>query len=120
MHFPGLGISNPTPAAARANIAELHAAGTSFLKIYEMVTPEVFAAIVDEARKRNLPIDGMCRYPCARDVATQVQSLEHLRNYEMDWRQRPRGLACRPAAELANVDNEPGNVLRTDSTRYNV
>ena len=47
VNFPGLGIANPTPEAARANIAEIHAAGASFLKIYEMVTPEVFAAIVD-------------------------------------------------------------------------
>ena len=39
VNFPGLGIANPTPEAARANIAEIHAAGASFLKIYEMVTP---------------------------------------------------------------------------------
>ena len=85
VNFPGLGIANPTPEAARANIAKIHAAGASFLKIYEMVTPEVFAAIVDEARARNLPIDGHVPLSMrARDVAPQVQSLEHLRNYEMD------------------------------------
>ena len=114
VNFPGLGIANPTPEAARANIAEIHAAGASFLKIYEMVTPEVFAAIVDEAGLRNLPIDGHVPLSMrARDVAPQVQSLEHLRNYEMDCVSDPELWLAARQAELANVANEPGNVLRS-------
>ena len=114
VNFPGLGISNPTPAAARANIAEIHTAGASFLKIYEMVTPEVFAAIVEEAGARNLPIDGHVPLSMrARDVAPQVQSLEHLRNYEMDCVGDPELWLATRQAELANVANEPGNVLRS-------
>ena len=114
VNFPGLGIANPTPEAARANIAEIHAAGASFLKIYEMVTPEVFAAIVEEAGARNLPIDGHVPLSMrARDVAPQVQSLEHLRNYEMDCVEDPKLWLANRQAELANVANEPGNVLRS-------
>ena len=114
VNFPGLGIANPTPEAARANIAEIHAAGASFLKIYEMVTPEVFAAIVEEAGARNLPIDGHVPLSMrARDVAPQVQSLEHLRNYEMDCVEDPELWLAARQAELANVGNEPGNVLRS-------
>ena len=114
VNFPGLGIANPTPEAARANIAEIHAAGASFLKIYEMVTPEVFAAIVEEAGARNLPIDGHVPLSMrARDVAPQVQSLEHLRNYEMDCVSDPELWLAARQAELANVANEPGNVLRS-------
>jgi hypothetical protein len=114
VNFPGLGIANPTPEAARTNIAEIHAAGASFLKIYEMVTPEVFAAIVDEAGIRNLPIDGHVPLSMrARDVAPQVQSLEHLRNYEMDCVSDPELWLAARQAELANVGNEPGNVLRS-------
>ena len=113
-NFPGLGIANPTPEAARANIAEIHAAGASFLKIYEMVTPEVFEAIVDEAGIRNLPIDGHVPLSMrARDVAPKVQSLEHLRNYEMDCVSDPELWLAARQAELANVANEPGNVLRS-------
>lgn len=114
VNFPGLGIANPTPEAARANIAEIHAAGASFLKIYEMVTPEVFAAIVEEAGARNLPIDGHVPLSMrARDVAPLVQSLEHLRNYEMDCVSDPELWLATRQAELANVANEPGNVLRS-------
>ena len=113
-NFPGLGIANPTPEAARANIAEIHAAGASFLKIYEMVTPEVFAAIVEEASARNLPIDGHVPLSMrARDVAPQVQSLEHLRNYEMDCVSDPELWLAARQAELANPANKPGNVLRS-------
>ena len=65
VNFPGLGIANPTPEAARANIAEIHAAGASFLKIYEMVSPEVFAAIVDEAR-RSPCVPEMSHPMCSR------------------------------------------------------
>ena len=114
VNFPGLGIANPSPEAARANIAEIHAAGASFLKIYEMVTPEVFAAIVDEAGARNLPIDGHVPLSMrARDVAPQVQSLEHLRNYEMDCVRDPEAWLAVRQEELANPGNEPGNVLRS-------
>ncbi|MDB2644877.1 amidohydrolase family protein [Luminiphilus sp.] len=114
VNFPGLGIANPTPEAARANIAEIHAAGASFLKIYEMVSPEVFAAIVDEARLRNLPIDGHVPLSMrARDVAPQVQSLEHLRNYEMDCVSDPEIWLAARQQQLANTANEPGNVLRS-------
>ena len=111
VNFPGLGIANPTPEAARANIAKIHAAGASFLKIYEMVTPEVFAAIVEEAGARNLPIDGHVPLSMrARDVAPLVQSLEHLRNYEMDCVSDPElWLATRQA----DPGNGPGNVLRS-------
>ena len=114
VNFPGLGIANPTPEAARANIAEIHAAGASFLKIYEMVSPEVFAAIVDEARARNLPIDGHVPLSMrVRDVAPNVQSLEHLRNYEMDCVSDPETWLAARQQELANRANEPGNVLRS-------
>ena len=114
VNFPGLGIANPTPEAARANIAEIHAARASFLKIYEMVSPEVFAAIVDEARTRNLPIDGHVSLSMrARDVAPKVQSLEHLRNYEMDCVSNPELWLSARQAELANAADEPGNVLRS-------
>ena len=114
MNFPGLGIANPTPEAARANIAEIHAAGASFLKIYEMVSPEVFAAIVDEARSRKLPLDAHVPLSMrARDVAPNVQSLEHLRNYEMDCVNDPEIWLVARQQELANPVNEPGNVLRS-------
>ena len=42
---PPLGIGNPDAEVARANVARLAEAGVDFLKIYEMVTPEVFEVL---------------------------------------------------------------------------
>ena len=50
---PLLGIANPDVETARANVARLADDGVDFLKIYEMVTPEVFATLVEEARPRE-------------------------------------------------------------------
>ena len=67
-----------------------------------------------EAGARKLPIDGHVPLSMrARDVAPQVQSLEHLRNYEMDCVSDPDLWLAARQAELANVANEPGNVLRS-------
>lgn len=82
---PGLGIANPDPETARANVARLADAGVDFVKIYEMVTPEVFAALVEAAEARGLPRDGHVPLSMlARDVGPRMQSLEHLRNLELD------------------------------------
>ena len=82
---PPLGIANPDVETARANVQRLAEAGVDFLKIYEMVTPEVFEVLVQEANARGLPMDGHVPLSMrARDVGPHVQSLEHLRNIEMD------------------------------------
>ena len=113
INLPGLGVANATPDQARANIAAIHESGASFLKIYEMVTPEVFEAIVDEAGQRGLPIDGHVPLSMrAREVASKVQSLEHLRNYELDCVSDPEALRATRRAELANEAGEPGSALR--------
>lgn len=113
INLPGLGVANATPEEARANIASIHEAGASFLKIYEMVTPEVFEAIVDEAGQRGLPIDGHVPLSMrAREVAYKVQSLEHLRNYELDCVRDPETLRATRRAELKNDAGEPGSALR--------
>lgn len=81
---PALGIANPDPEAARANVARLAEAGVDFVKIYEMVTPEVFEALVQAADERGLPKDGHVPLSMtALEVGPRMSSLEHLRNIEM-------------------------------------
>ncbi len=113
-HRPGLGIANATPAEARRNIAEIHAAGASFLKIYEMVSPEIFAAIVEEASQRNLPIDAHVPLSMlAREVAPKVQSLEHLRNYELDCITDLEAKRNERVSIMKNAGDTPGANLRS-------
>ena len=42
---PEIGIANPTPETAIANIALLKSAGVDFVKTYELVTPDVLSLI---------------------------------------------------------------------------
>ena len=56
----------------------------------------------------------------ARDVASQVQSLEHLRNYEMDCVSDPEVWLAARQAELANVTTNREMFFALDCTHYNV
>jgi len=111
---PLLGIANPDVETARANVARLAEAGVDFLKIYEMVSPEVFAALVEEAQARGLPMDGHVPLSMrARDVGPLVQSLEHLRNLELDCAAAPEALLAERRRLLANPEGVSGAELRS-------
>ena len=115
---PPLGVANPDAATARANIARLAAAGVDFVKIYEMVSPEVFAVLVEEARARGLPIDGHVPLSLrARDVGPHVQSLEHLRNIEMDCATQPESRLAERRRRLQNTEGMSGFALRSSLHR---
>jgi imidazolonepropionase-like amidohydrolase len=81
---PKLGSAVPDVKAARRSVAALEAGGADFVKIYELVHPEVFEALVAEARARGLPIAAHVPLMMTADVAgPQVDSMEHLRNIEL-------------------------------------
>jgi cytosine/adenosine deaminase-related metal-dependent hydrolase len=110
---PGLGIANPDPETARANVARLAEAGVDFIKVYELVTPDVFHALVDAAEERGLPRDGHVPLSMvAREVAPHVQSLEHLRNIEMDCAANADELLAARRQILAEPTEEPAADLR--------
>jgi cytosine/adenosine deaminase-related metal-dependent hydrolase len=107
-NMPLLGIGNPDVETARANMARLADAGVDFVKIYEMVSPEVFAVLVAEAESRGLPMDGHVPLSMqARDVGPHVQSLEHLRNIEMDCTASTGEDVAARRASLTNPDAVP-------------
>jgi hypothetical protein len=115
---PLLGISNPDVETARANIAHLAESGVDFVKVYEMVTPEVFGVLVEEAAARGLPIDGHVPLSMqARDVGPHVQSLEHLRNIEMDCVADPRPFVAERREALRNPEGISGASLRSQLHR---
>ena len=111
---PLLGIANSDEEMARANMARLAEAGVDFVKIYEMVTPEVFSVLVEEAEARGLPMDGHVPLSMrARDVGPHVQSLEHLRNIEMDCTAESEAWVAERRQLLENPDGVPGAELRS-------
>jgi imidazolonepropionase-like amidohydrolase len=111
---PEIGAGHATPDAARARVAELAAAGVDFIKIYEMVSPEVFDALVAAGQEHGLPIAAHVPLSMrARFVAPRVGTMEHLRNVELDCAAEPELLLAARQRELARDPAEAGGDLRT-------
>lgn len=110
---PEIGIQNVTPEQARDRVRDLQQQGASFIKVYEMVSPEVFAALVAAANELGMPIDSHVPLSMrARIAGAQVDSIEHLRNIEMDCAANAESLHAQRLERLENPDGIPGADLR--------
>jgi cytosine/adenosine deaminase-related metal-dependent hydrolase len=111
---PEIGVQNATPEQARETIRELKEQGVDFIKIYEMVSPEVFEAMVETANELDLPIDS--HVPLSLRASTagpSVDSIEHLRNIEMDCASNSPTLHEERLERLKNPDGLSGFELRS-------
>ncbi|MFT7286769.1 MAG: hypothetical protein ACI87W_000878 [Halieaceae bacterium] len=109
-----MGIANPTPEAAVSNIRQLQDAGVDFVKIYEMVSPQVFAALVAAAGNAGLPIAAHVPLSMlVSDAGPQVQSMEHLRNLELDCAANAQALLVARRQMLETGLGETGLGLRS-------
>jgi imidazolonepropionase-like amidohydrolase len=111
---PEIGISVPTPEQARATVRELVNQGVNFIKVYEMTSPEVFAALVETAEALDLPIDSHVPLSMrASEAGPSVDSIEHLRNIEMDCASNAAELHRTRLELLQNRERIPGAELRS-------
>ena len=111
---PEIGTRNATPEEARNTIRDLKEQGVDFIKIYEMVSPETFEAMVETARELGLPIDS--HVPLSLRAGTAgppVDSMEHLRNVELDCASNAPELHETRLERLKNPDNLSGYELRS-------
>jgi imidazolonepropionase-like amidohydrolase len=73
-------IAVRTAAEARHVVDSLAAGGADFIKVYSRLSPEAFAAIADEAKRRGLPfaghVPGLVPIGLASDAG--MASVEHL------------------------------------------
>ena len=82
---PSTGTANTIPEHADSTVAKLKQSGASFIKIYEMVDPEVFHALVDAAEKHDLPVAAHVPLSTrTSEVGGRLDSMEHLRNVLID------------------------------------
>lgn len=111
---PEIGVQNATPEQARETIRELKDRGVDFIKIYEMVSPDVFAAMVEAANELSLPIDSHVPLSMRASIAgPAVDSIEHLRNIEFDCATNAPELHETRLEVLNNPDNLSGAELRS-------
>ena len=111
---PEIGVRNATPDEARQTIRDLKEHGVDFIKIYEMVSPAVFEAMVKTANELELPIDS--HVPLSMRASTagpSVDSIEHLRNIELDCADNAPGLHETRLELLKNPDGLSGVDLRS-------
>ncbi len=112
---PALGVAVDSPEAAQERVLELASAGADFIKIYELIEPPVFAALVEAARRQNLPIAAHVPLTMSADVAgPAVDSMEHMRNLELacagDW----EALLAERLQTIEDYHGERGHALRSD------
>mgnify|MGYP001814461764 FL=1 len=88
--------------------------GIDFIKIYEMVSPAVFDAMLATANELGLPIDSHVPLSMrARVAGPSVDSIEHLRNIEMDCASNAAELHETRLELLRNPNDLPGAELRS-------
>ena len=110
---PEIGVRNDTAQTARQNVERLVSNGASFIKIYEMVEPGVFAALVDAARAHGIPIAAHVPLSMtASDAGPEVDSMEHLRNVELDCAANSAELLAERRRLLGADSEVPGIALR--------
>jgi len=114
--FPDISAGVGGPEAAAAAVDELAASGVDLLKSYELITPDVFRALLDRARHHGLPVTS--HVPLSMDglevAASGVRGMEHLRNLELACARDHAELLAERRAMLANPDQQPGWALRRD------
>jgi len=112
---PEIGTANSSPAMAVENIKRLKAAGVDFVKTYELISPEVFKALTTAARDAGLPIASHVPLSLsAREAGPLVDSMEHLRNIELDCAANAKELLTSRRSAIANPGQQPGIKLRGD------
>lgn len=103
-----------TPEEGRKAVKSLAEKGVDFIKVYEMLRPDVFAAIVDEAKKHHLPVAGHLPMSVDARVASDMgmTSFEHLRNVEFACSTKEELLRKERIAALNKGINSNGRALR--------
>lgn len=83
VYWPG-SVSAATPSEGRQAVRDQVANGYDFIKVYSRLTPEVFAAIADEAQRWGIPVAG--HVPDAVSIpealAAGMASMEHMLGYD--------------------------------------
>jgi imidazolonepropionase-like amidohydrolase len=112
--YPNMSLSVSTPAEAAHQVDRLAAAGAALIKAYEMLQPDVFEAIIDQAANHGLPVTGHVPLGMtSAQVATAgIASLEHLRNLELDCSSQASVMLQERRDLLTRAGDSTGSDLR--------
>ena len=96
-------IAVETADEARRAVDEQKQRGADFIKVYSLLSREAYFAIVDEAKRQNIPVDGHVPNTVSvwEATAAKQRSIEHLFGMELACSSRekdlrPKFLAAKP------------------------
>lgn len=108
-------VSATTAAEARAHIDRLDSLGVDEMKVYELIQPDVFRTIVEEATSRGYRVTS--HIPLTMDVieATRagLTAMEHMQNLEFACTENWEELRAERRELIQERDRMEGNELRT-------
>lgn len=112
---PKIAVSIPTVDEAERQLVKLTKAGVDMLKVYEMLEPEIFEALLKKADSLGLPVTG--HVPLSLDAVTAaigMRSMEHLRNLELAFAKDWDSLLTVRRKMLLDGASELGGMLRAN------
>ncbi|HET8644270.1 MAG TPA: hydrolase, partial [Vicinamibacteria bacterium] len=114
--YPGIAVVAPTPDHGRRIVDDLARRGADFVKAYEMLRRDTFLAIVEQAKKRGLPVAAHVPLTVLAGEASDagVRSFEHLRNLELACARDAEGLLGERTAALEAGAARLGRELRSE------
>jgi hypothetical protein len=98
-----------TPDAAREQVAAVGKDGFDFIKTYNNVSEEVFAATVAEARKQGLPVIGHIprNFAPATAFAAGLDAVVHTEEFFFTWFKGPRSIVDMDRSYRADLSTLP-------------
>ena len=113
--FPELSIGVSKDTDKNMLITNLIEEGVSFLKTYEMLSPEDFKELQTIAEQRNLRVTS--HIPLSMDLIDAVDAgldgMQHIRNLELACAEEAEEMLIKRKKLLKNEDSLPGSSLRS-------
>jgi len=113
--FPELSIGVSKDTNKTLLVDNLIQEGVSFLKTYEMLTPEDFKELQEIAEQRNLRVTS--HIPLSMDLIDAVDAgldgMQHIRNLELACAEEAGDMLTKRKKLLENKDALPGSSLRS-------
>ena len=113
--FPELSIGVSKDTDKNLLVGNLIEEGVSFLKTYEMLSPEDFKELQTIAEQRNLRVTS--HIPLSMDLIDAVDAgldgMQHIRNLELACAEEAEEMLIKRKKLLKNEDSLPGSSLRS-------
>ncbi len=115
--YPLLAETITTVEQAEARVDSLAASGVDLIKVYEMLQPEVFLAIIERAHEHGLPVTGhVPLLMSAEEVSLAgLNSIEHLRNLELSCSSEKEVMLKERREMMTDPGDTPGRTLRNQA-----